>query len=154
MFIMGKETPYFSHDYYSRTSDEMQVLIEDFGPAGYGIFWALIEILHEEETHEIELTEIFFRSFAKQLSTSVEQVQQVVQSCVLYKLFLQTENKITSNRVNRNIEMRAEISESRSKAGKASAAKRALNKENLTSVEHLSTDVQQNPTKEIGRAHV
>ena len=37
---------------------------------------------------------------------------------------------------------------SRSKAGKASAAKRALNKEISTSVEHLSTDVQQNPTKE------
>lgn len=147
---MAKETPYFSHDYYSRTSDEIQSLIIDYGAEAYGIYWATVEILHEEDTHSIKLTETFYKSFAKQMSTSVEQVVSILRTACQYDLFIFTpdDNSIRSNRVDRNIKIREDLSNLRSIAGKSSASKRALIKENSTSVEQVLTGVKQVATKE------
>jgi len=87
---------------------------------------------------------MIYKAIGKQMATSVEQVEQVVKSCLSYGLFIQDDNEFYSERVNENIETRDEISALRSKAGKESAKKRA----NLTPVEQVSTNDEQNPTKE------
>lgn len=149
---MSKETYYFSHDFNSRNDDKIQVLLIDYGAESYGIFWAITEILHEEENHKIELSDIFYKSFAKQMSTSVEQVVSILRSAIQYDLFYQIneENKIfiASNRVNKNVTLRDELSNKRSKAGKESALKRALLKESSTSVKQVLTNDEQVSTKE------
>lgn len=139
---MSKETYYFPHDYNARNDDKLQVFMIDAGAEGYGIYWALVEILHEEETHTIELTPIFLKSFAKQMSTPVESVEKCIQAAIQSELYIKSGNFISSNRVDKNMEIRAELSQKRSKAGKASALKRS------TSVEQLLTVVEQVATKE------
>lgn len=145
---MAKDTFYFPHDYNSRNDENIQLLMMDCGASGYGIFWAISEILHEEEDHRIELSDRFYKFLSKQMSTPVEQVMNIIDTCVVYDLFIKKENTIYSLRVEKNIGLRKEISENRSRAGKISAEKRALIKQNSTIVQQVLTGVQQNPTKE------
>lgn len=139
-----KDTFYFSHDYNARNDLKIQALISDHGPAGYGIFWAISEVLHEEEGHLIHIDNVTIKALAKQMSTSVEQINLVLKSCVEIGLFHENSDGIFSKRVNENIKQREEISKKRSKAGRISAKSR----HNSTSVEHVLTSVEQNPTKE------
>jgi len=150
---MAKDCYYFPHDHHSRNDDRIQVLLIDGGAAAYGIFWAIIEILHEEESHEIEITEIFYKSFAKQMSTPVEQVLEILRLCLKYGLLTERVDGesvfIQSDRVNRNIKHITELQTKKSKAGKASAQKRAENKHFSTPVEHVLTGVEHIPTNKI-----
>jgi len=140
-----KDTFYFPHDYNARNDLKMQALIDECGAAGYGIFWAIIEIMHEEDDHELLMNSTICRAIAKQMATSVEQIETVVKSCLSVELFIEGGNgKIYSERVQRNIDKRIELSEKRSKAGKISAKVR----ENAASVKQALTSVEQNPTKE------
>ena len=41
-----KDTFYFSHDYNTRSDENIKLLIRKWGMEGYGIFWALIEDLY------------------------------------------------------------------------------------------------------------
>jgi hypothetical protein len=145
---MSKDTFYFPHDYNARNDHKVQVLLMDHGAAAYGIYWALVEILHEEESHSIDMnSQVFFKSFSKQLATTTEQVMKIIEQGIDVELFYKDGNELMSERVNRNIQHRAEISLSKSKAGKASAEKRKRLADVSTNVEHVSTAVQQNPTK-------
>jgi hypothetical protein len=141
---MSKNTYYFPHDYNARNDEKLQVLMIDTGAEGYGIYWGLVEVLHEESSHSIELTTIFLKSFAKQMSTSVEQVLKCVECSVQLGLFFNSENVIKSTRVDKNILVRSELSEKRSKAGKESALKR----------QQVSTHVEQVSTKEKKRKEI
>ena len=37
---------YFSHDYHAR--DHLRDVRKDFGLEGYGLYWCIVEILHEQ----------------------------------------------------------------------------------------------------------
>lgn len=41
--------PYFSHDYSTRESREIKLIIEDYGFEGYGLWWAIVEFLHRNQ---------------------------------------------------------------------------------------------------------
>lgn len=139
-----KETFYFPHDYNARNDMKIQALISEHGALGYGVYWIIIEILHEQFDKDIELDDITFLSLARQASTSVEQIKVIVEDCLKYKLLTEENGYIYSKRVNENIDKRLEISEKRAKAGRISAKKR----QKATRVEQVLTHVQQNPTKE------
>jgi hypothetical protein len=146
---MSKETYFFRHDYNARNDNKISALISDHGAAGYGIYWCIVEMLHEEENHKLQDKELTFRALAKQMSTSVELIKAIVNDCsTVYELLIVEDGFFYSNRVFKNIERRHEISESRSKAGKASAEKRAKRGKNSTSVEQVLTDDEQKATKE------
>lgn len=44
-----KETFYFSHDYNARSDTKIKRLIMKFGMEGYGVFWAIIEDLYQND---------------------------------------------------------------------------------------------------------
>ena len=46
---MSKQSFYFSHDYNTRADIKIKKLIVKHGYEGYGIFWALIEALYQNE---------------------------------------------------------------------------------------------------------
>lgn len=141
-----KDTYYFQHDYNPTADPKMQALIGEFGAIGYGIYWRLVEMMHESETHKIEHKKYVNIAIAKQMLTSVEQVCLIIENCInSYELFESDGECFWSERVLRNINKRSEISEKRSIAGKISSERR---KQNSTSVEQVLTSVQQNPTKE------
>ncbi len=140
-----KDTYYFSHDYNPTSDPKIQALIGEHGAVGYGLYWRIVEMLHEEETHKLPCKKYIYLALAKQMSTSVEQVEIIVKCCIeLCELFVSDNELFWSERVLRNIEKRTEISNKRSEAGKKSAELRKIS----TNVEQVSTSVQQNPTKE------
>lgn len=140
-----KDTFYFQHDYSPMSDIKMQAFIGEHGAIGYGLFWRIVEMLHEEDTHKLCHKQYVFIGLAKQMSTSVEQVQLVVEQCInVFELFASDGVYFWSERVMRNIEKRNSLSEKRSSAGKKSAESR----KKLTSVEQVSASVEQIPTKE------
>ncbi|HHW80765.1 MAG TPA: DUF4373 domain-containing protein [Bacteroidales bacterium] len=141
---MKKDTYYFSHDYNSRNDIKIQALLVEHGSAGYGVYWVIVEILHEEKARKLKLDDLTFVAIARQASTSVEQVKAIVECCLKYELFVEDEGCFFSKRVLGNIDKRIDISEKRAKAGRISAKKR----KKTTSAKDNATSVEQNPTKE------
>lgn len=140
-----KDTYYFQHDYNPTSDPKVQALIGEYGAIGYGIYWRIVEMLHEDELHKLQCKKFIYIALAKQMLTSVEQVESIIKNCIdIYELFKSDDDFFWSERVMRNISKRTEISNKRSKAGKISAELR----KKTTSVEHKSTCVEQNPTKE------
>ena len=140
-----KDTYYFQHDYNPTSDPKVQALIGEFGAVGYGIYWRIVEMLHEDELHKLQCKKYIYLALAKQMLTSVEQIESIIKNCIdTYELFKTDGDFFWSERVMRNINKRTELSNKRSKAGKMSAEMR----KNSTSVEHVSTSVEQNTTKE------
>ena len=162
---MSKETFYFTHDYNARNDIKIQALLVEHGAIGYGVYWIIIEILHEESTKKLKLDNLTDVAIARQACTSIEQVKAIIKCCLEYELFIEDNGYYYSKRVLKNMNKRLEISEKRAKAGRKSAKKRqkASNEEdfstcvdenptsveeNATSVDENSTSVGENATKE------
>jgi hypothetical protein len=158
---MAQETFYFSHDYNPISDTKLQALVGQYGAEGYGIFWRVVEKLHAEDSHTLPLKEYLYLGISKQLYTSAETVRDVIFACIdTYELFISDGESFKSERVLRNIKKRDAVITKNSKAGKASAAARKkladlakkypnIDVLDLTSVEHMLTDVEHVSTKEI-----
>jgi hypothetical protein len=149
---MKKDTFYFSHDYEPTADPKIQAMLGEFGAVGYGLYWRIVEMLHSDADHKLAKKQYIYIALSKQMSTSVEHVSAFVDKCVsVFELFVEDENFFWSERVLRNIEKRENISKKRSFAGKKSVESKKIgidNQEVSTCVEHMSTSVQQNSTKE------
>jgi len=148
---MKKDTFYFQHDYNATSDPKIQAMLGVHGGLGYGLYWRIIEMLHEQPEHTLAFKKYIFMGIAQQMGTSVEQVLAFVEQCCNdFELLSCNKDIFWCERVNTNISKRHEIVEKRREAGKISASKRAEYKNNTsTSVEQVPTSVQQNPTKEI-----
>lgn len=117
-----KDTFYFSHDYEPTSDPKIQALLGEHGAVGYGIYWRIIEMLHSDCNHKLPFKKYLFLAIAKQMLTSAEQIEAIIQQSInVYELFNSDAEYFWSNRVLRNFERRAELSEKRSVAGKAGA---------------------------------
>lgn len=140
-----KETYYFQHDYEPTADPKIQALLHKYGGLGYGLWWRIIEMLHSDELHKIQHKNFIYLAIAGQMSTSVEVVQDFINFCVNdVELLFSDSEYFWSERVNRNIDKRNDISSKRSFAGKKSAELRNISS---TNAEQVLTSVQQNPTK-------
>src|SRR5690349_4967161 len=101
---MAKDTYYFKHDYNARNDLKMQALIHDFKASGYGIYWAVAEILHEEKNHALPLKRMVFLAIAKQINEDADLVESIIKACISeYELFYESDGNFSSKRVNSNI---------------------------------------------------
>jgi hypothetical protein len=117
-----KEAYYFSHDYEPTGDPKIQALLGEYGGLGYGVFWRVVEMLHSEETHRLPLKQYVFLAIAKQMLTSAEQIQAMINFAIhTLELFSTDGEFFWSDRVNRNFLRRQEISEKRAVAGRAGA---------------------------------
>lgn len=151
---MSKE--YFSHDYGTRSKVKMAALIESEGSRGYGLFWIIVELMHEDSTKWLDLEEYTYLAIKKESKEDIDYVREFVKKCIeVYKVFMTEGNKFTTERVLRNIEKREEIKEKRAAAGKKSAESKASksdnNQQNSTSVDTVLNTFEQKPTKEKKR---
>jgi|GEM_PF-3114228 len=143
---MAKDTFYFPHDYTASNNPKIKAMIAEYKAEGYGMYWYIIELMHQSEDHKLAQKKYTYSAIAQQMSTNAEQVLKFISDCINeYELFEQEGGFFYADRVNRNVEKRQEISEKRALSGKKSAERRAALS---TSVEQVSTSVQQNPTKE------
>ncbi len=126
---MKNKDYYFKHDYNPTNDPKIICLIGNYGGLGYGIFWKIIEMLHQEKEYKLPLKKYIYEAIAKQMLSSVEQVEAIINECInVYELFVSDSVFFWSNRVFDNIEKQKKISNIRSLAGRAGA----FAKQNLT----------------------
>jgi len=144
---MKKDTFYFSHDYSTTSDPKIQAFLSMFGASGYGVFWRIIEMLHEDQQNKLPLKKYIYTAIGFQLKVDPVEVEKMIH-CLIddCEILKSDDDCFYSERVLNNMEKRKSVIEKRSMAGKRSAEKRAL----LSSgVKQNSTSVQQKPTKEI-----
>lgn len=116
---MSDNSFYFSHDYSASMDIKVEAMVGDFGAAGYGLFWTIVEMLHSESEHKLPLKKLTYMAISKRMSTPIEDVERFVQKCINdYELFVSDDEYFYSKRVFTNISKRNEIREKRSESGK------------------------------------
>jgi len=128
---MAKDAFYFPHDFHSRSDPKTLKLLKD-GWENYGIYWAIIEMLHEQSGY----LPLDFETIAYELRTNYERIKYVVES---YDLFLIKNGRFTSQRVLDNIEHRKE---------KSLKATQSIQKRWLKNTNVLRTNYEGNTIKE------
>lgn len=125
---MAKDNTYwFPHDYEPTSDFKVQALIGEHGGFGYGIYWRFVEMLHSEQEHKLPVKPYLFLAIAKQMQANAEQVEAVLKFAIETCELFQSDGKFFwSDRVNRNLEDRAKISQKRSIAGKKGANAKQL----------------------------
>jgi len=111
---------YFQHDYNARNSFQVQALMVECGDAAYGIFWAIIEVLHEKR-NKMPMKDYIICAIAEQIKTTPEKVKKVIETSKNLGLFKETYGNLGSPRVKLNLTKRLDISKVRAKSGKLGA---------------------------------
>ena len=101
---------YFSHDIYTRENLKIKKLISTHGMQGYGVFWAVVEFLHNNN-NRLSMDELGI--VAHDLGVDIKIVESVVKD---FKFFVIRKSVISSNRVAQNIKLRLEKSEKAKKS--------------------------------------
>ena len=157
-----KEAYYFSHDANAVRDPKIIKLLSKYGWAGYGMFWALIEMLHEQ-SGKIKF-EDNLEVFSWSLKISSEEAFEFIKFLQTIELLvLDDEGYLYSKRLLQSIEKVSELKEKKQLAGKKSGeARRAKAQQkveqdeadddqdlnyDLTEVEHIrngnGTDAEQ-----------
>lgn len=121
--MSGKKALYFSHDYSARNDIKMIRLARDLGQEGIGIFWCIVEMLHESGGY-LDVADIGL--IAYQLHVKEALLAKVIDD---YGLFKTVDGHFYSERVLCNMAKMTRLSSIRSEAGSKGArvtnAKRA-----------------------------
>lgn len=111
---------YFSHDQNARNDEKMLVLRARHGMGGYGIYWIIIEMMHETDDGYLDI-DLITEGLSYQYNIDITELNTVITTCISVGLFLKGENnekKITSKRVQKNKKELQEYREKKSLAGK------------------------------------
>jgi hypothetical protein len=114
-----KESFYFSHDSNARNDVKIIKLRRQLGMEGYGIYWALIEMLRDAPGNKLPIESIDDIGFS--INCSKEKVEAVIRN---YDLFMIEDETFFSDRLIRSMNQYKELKSSRSKAGKIGMEKR------------------------------
>ncbi|MBD1434850.1 DUF4373 domain-containing protein [Sphingobacterium sp. DN00404] len=103
---MAEGALYFAHDTNSRYDPKIQKVIMKHGLLGYGIYWCLIEVLHEQNGY---ISKDDIESIAFSIRAELETVKSIINDFGLFKA--DDDGNIYSDRVLKNIQKRLEKSE-------------------------------------------
>lgn len=126
---MARDECWLKHDSRSRLDPKMSAYLQSAGMLGYGVFWALLEVLHYQNDHEIDL-ETEKRGLAAQFGIVLEQFESVVKWSIDAGL-LRLENgklyqsKLKQEQANRS-KTKQDITNKRSEAGRLGGLKSGL----------------------------
>ena len=107
--LIKLEKQYFPHDLGARGDENVVALICEYGMAGYGLYWCLVEKLYEADGH----LEANYKLLAFDLRVDAAMIKAVIEKSKLFKV---KNGKFYSESVLRRLEIR------RAKTGKASMA--------------------------------
>jgi len=143
-----KKSYYFQHDFEAISDPKIQYILAKFGAEGYGLWWRIVEMLHQDEHNRLPLKPYVFFALDGQLALDNGVSKSFIDTCIEEVELLQTDGEyFWSERVLKNVGKMQDIKEKRSSAGKKSAEKRSENQE-------VATSVQQNSTKEKKRKEI
>jgi hypothetical protein len=101
--------PYFSHDMYPQKDKSIVMLMDELGYEGYGLYWRIVEFMHQNELCVGEERLIAGKDY-------VEKVKSILNDFDLFRI---EDNRYISDRILRNLAEQKEKMESKSKAAKA-----------------------------------
>ena len=110
---MSKETFYFSHDYNARNDMKIKKLIVKHGYMGYGLYWALVEDLYQNDN----AMPLDYDCIAYDLRTSNDIIKSIIND---FDLFEVDDDTFGSLSIQRRLNMRNE----KSRKARRSAKKR------------------------------
>lgn len=103
LFIMAKETYYFSHDYSARSDVKIKKLLMKLGAQGYGLFWMLVEDLYNN-ANELPTD---YDSIAFDMRVDKKIVESVIND---FDLFIIKDSYFGSKSIETRLDQRAEKS--------------------------------------------
>ena len=119
-----KDVYYFSHDSNARTDPKTAALINDFGMEGYGVYWAMIEILSEQDGYMLKKFNKLFAGLSRQLMIDESKLQNIVEAMIYdYELLVEDEDYIWSESLIRRMEIREIKRKARVEAGRLGGLK-------------------------------
>jgi Domain of unknown function (DUF4373) len=130
---MKKEAYYFSHDSNAKDDPKILQLRMEMGWEGYGLFWALIEMLRNESDHKMRT---HYKSIAFALHTQEDSIKQLIND---FDLFAIEGEYFWSESLLKRMEMK----ESKSEKARQSAKKR-WNQENDANAMRTHSDSNAN----------
>lgn len=117
-----KETYYFSHDCNARNDEKILMLRAEHGMEGYGIYWALVEMMFESA--ETCLYHNKVKGVAVSYNIDITLLQDVINTCITEGLFDSDDDVFWSESLRRRKDKYHEIKQKKSDAGKKGMAKR------------------------------
>lgn len=109
-----KDTYYFSHDCNARRDEKIIALRMKYKWEGYGLFWGIIEHLRESENYECVRD---YNIIAYDLRVGSDLIKSIVEDFGLFS-FTEDGKRFYSERLKKDMAIRADISSKRSAAGK------------------------------------
>lgn len=100
--------PYFSHDMYPQKDKSIVMLMEELGYEGYGLYWRIVEFMHQNELKVGEERLIAGKAY-------VEKVKSILNDFDLFRI---EDEQYISDRILRNLAEQKEKMETKSKAAK------------------------------------
>lgn len=102
-----KDAFYFPHDANAHADPKMCALIARFGYAGYGLWWTLVERMHDQAGGRFEKFPDFYKGLAFSLQADEALLQALFTACINdFRLLKEDETHVWSDRVVRNLEER------------------------------------------------
>jgi len=83
---MSNKTKYFRHDSNARNDDKLTALRIEQGPAGYGVYFMILERLREEDNYSGQLTERYIRALAYDFHAEASLIRTVIQDFGLFEV--------------------------------------------------------------------
>jgi hypothetical protein len=150
-----KNSYYFPHDYHARFDPKLCALIKTFGMEGYGTWWMLVEIMHEQGG-QIEKFPKLYEGLAQDLKQNEAHLKQIISALISdFKLLKEDAEYIWSDRVLRNMKdlehKRTQKVEAGRLGGIESGKKRSKTKQNeapLEANEQKESKVKESNIKE------
>lgn len=119
-----KDAYYFSHDSNARSDENILRLRVKYGWEGYGLYWAIVEILRESSDGRYCIKNIPSLNIALNTEKYPENfLHNFINDCIEFELFTLKADKFYSNRLLRTIARFKEISSIRSANAKQKQSK-------------------------------
>lgn len=149
----NKDTYYFSHDANALSDPKILSMRCDYGLEGYGLYWAILEMLRNESTYKLPLNKNTYRAIKMQTGTTID-VEKFINDCINEYTDGETGNGLFNSKSNlfwsesflRRMQKYEDLKEKRSQAGKKAMQNRWGNKQNNNKV---ITNVIRNSSKVI-----
>jgi len=140
---MKKESYYFSHDSSARNDEKILELRMDLGWEGYGIYWALIEMLREANAYQMRTQ---YKRIAFGLQVPEDTVKSIIEDYGLFKI---KDDVLYSESLNHRMELKeAKSKQAREAALKSWESRRNKKDESESNADALQKESDSNAIKE------
>lgn len=140
-----KETYYFSHDSNARNDEKILMLRAEHGWQGYGLFWALVEMMFE--TKATCLCHSKVKGIAISYNIDITLLDSVINTCVTEGLFVSDGTVFWSETLRQRKQKFLELRQQKSDAGRKGMAKR-WGSDNAVITENNAVITENNKVKE------